>query len=61
MNTEIKIVAESLQKQAHEYVEAIIEIEKDSNMDYQSALNAWFYLKLAELIVNKSEKQKRLK
>ena len=61
MNTEIKIVAKSLQKQAHEYVEAIIEIEKDSNMDYQSALNAWFYLKLAELIVNKSEKQKRLK
>ena len=59
MSTEIKIVAESLQKQAHEYVDAII--EKNPKMDYQSALNAWFYLKLAELIVNKSEKQKQLK
>ncbi len=59
MSTEIKIVAEALQKQAHEYVNEII--ENNPKMDYQSALNAWFYLKLAELIVNKSEKQKQLK
>jgi len=59
MNTEIKIVAESLQKQAHEYVDTIK--EKNPNLDYQSVLNAWFYLKLAELIINKSEKQKHLK
>lgn len=59
MTPEIKVVANTLQKQAHEYVDAII--ENNPKMDYQSALNAWFYLKLAELIVNKSEKQKQLK
>jgi hypothetical protein len=59
MTTEIKLVAESLQKQSHEYVNAII--ETNPKMDYQSALNAWFYLKLAELIVKKSEKQKQYK
>ena len=59
MTTEIKLVAESLQKQSHEYVNAII--ENNPKMDYQSALNAWFYLKLAELIVKKSEKQKQYK
>ena len=59
MSTEIKIVAEALQKQEHEYVNEII--ENNPKMDYQTALNAWFYLKLAELIVNKSEKQKQFK
>lgn len=59
MSTKIKIVAEALQKQAHEYVEGVMEGNPD--VEYQSALNAWFYLKLAELIVNKSEKQKQLK
>ena len=59
MSPEIKIVAEALQKQAHEYVGAILETNPD--MDYQSALNAWFYLKIAELVVKKSEKQKQLK
>ena len=59
MSAEIKVVAEALQKQAHEYVDAIL--ENNPNMEYQSALNAWFYLKIAELVVKKSEKQKQLK
>ena len=59
MSPEIKIVAEALQKQAHEYVGAILETNPD--MDYQSALNAWFYLKLAEIIIEKSNKEKLYK
>lgn len=59
MSAEIKIVAEALQKQAHEYIEGVM--QENPDIEYQSTLNAWFYLKLAELIVNKSEKQKQLK
>ena len=56
---EVLRVADALQKEAHEYAKGVM--ERNPEMEYQSALNAWHYLKLAELIVNKENKQKQLK
>jgi hypothetical protein len=54
MSEEIKKLAENLQKEAHEYTNGVM--KRNPEIDYQSVLNAWFYLKLAEIITNKENK-----
>ena len=51
MNEEIMKLAESLQKEAHDYADAII--ERNPDIEYQSAFNAWLFLKLAQLTLIK--------
>ena len=55
----ITSLAENLQKEAHDYANAIM--ETTPNMDYQSVFNSWVFLKLAELFTIKQNNEIRLK